>query len=331
MIYDHNFVSLFSSFQTKGARNLTSHKKRKHLRIKDEICHICGKEFFDMQSLKKHHDQAHSGNGSEFVCDKCGSSYATSVQLKQHVSSKHPVYYLCGLCEEMFQSTKSLTVHMHKNHSVMCDKKNFYVCWKCHKFHGSSKELDDHLRLEHEMSKLEHRCQLCSDKTFSSKIILKMHVVETHDLDFTKASNSPFISQLFNVIKEANVTSLHSTGVQCPICQRMFSSNRSLADHHRQIHDKANHIKCDHCPYTTFQPFMMKRHILRKHTKTIKYQCELCSYFTYDVGSINVHKRRQHARSNAIKCSGCDKEFQKKKELAIHMLKAHNTVYQYTS
>ena len=307
------------------------HKKRKHLGVRTHICHYCGKGFFDSFNLKTHMDKGHSNNEKQYICDKCGSAYNSHISLKGHIREKHPVYYLCTFCEEMFQSSRKLRIHLYNSHEVKCGTKDYYLCWKCQKPFTSSKELDDHLCVEHEMSRLEHHCQLCTDKSYSSKVTLKMHVVETHDLDFTKVSNSPFITSLFNVIKEPNINTVPSAGVQCPVCQRMFSSNRSLADHRRQVHEKANHIKCQHCPFTAFQPYLMKRHVLRQHTKTTKYECHQCEYFTYDIGSINVHKRRVHNKVKSFQCAGCDKRFEKKRDYASHMLKTHNIVYQYNS
>ena len=39
--------SIVDTFQTKLAKNLTIHKKRVHDKIREEICHVCGKAFFD--------------------------------------------------------------------------------------------------------------------------------------------------------------------------------------------------------------------------------------------------------------------------------------------
>ena len=184
--------------------------------------------------------------------------------LQGHIRKKHPTYYLCAFCDKKtFRQHKLLRVHLINEHNVKCGAKDFYVCWKCKKCCSSFKELDEHLSSEHGMKKHEHRCQLCVDETFSSKVTLKMHVLKFHEIDFSKVSNTPFIQDLFDIITEPNVKTIDGAGILCPVCQRKFSSSRSLSDHKRQVHEKANHIKCSHCDYTTFQPYMMKRHILR--------------------------------------------------------------------
>ena len=104
-----------------------------------------------------------------------------------------------------------------------------------------------------------------------------------------------------------------------------------MSDHWRQVHDKANHIKCDECSYTTFQPYMLKKHKLRQHTKSTKYKCDLCSYYTFDHGSINVHKRRIHNKNRCFVCDKCDRAYDKKDAYAKHLLQSHSIVYQYNS
>ena len=328
---DTYIFSIFDTFQTKLAKNLTIHKKRVHDKIREEICHVCGKAFFDKVVLRQHVNDMHTEGEKEFVCEKCGATYTSMSSLKGHVREKHPVYYLCAYCDKkMYLSQKKLRVHLLNEHSVKCGTKDFYVCWKCKKCCSSFKDLDDHLISEHEMKQDEHRCQMCQDKTFASKITLKMHVVEFHDIDFSKVSNTPFIRELFNIITEPNIQTMPGSGIPCPVCQKKFSSNRSLSDHRRQVHEKANHIKCSHCDFSTFQPYMLKKHIQRQHTKTTKYECDQCTYTTYDYHAIGVHKKR-HDKTKVIQCSECDKAFvkEKRREYAQHLLQSHNIVYQW--
>ena len=146
---------------------------------------------------------------------------------------------------------------------------------------------------------------------------------------------------------------------RCDVCGRMLSCNRSLSDHKRQVHDKSNHvsfvnyskkgnllwmtlqyknsknflflfqIKCDLCNFTTFQPYMLKRHKQRNHDKTTKYDCDQCNFFTYDKGRLRVHKRGVHEKIKPHKCSECTSTYQTKYRLAVHMLREHNIVYKY--
>ena len=269
----------------------------------------------------------------EFICDKCGQTFNAAQTLKSHVREKHPVYYLCAFCDKkMFRQQKLLRVHLINEHEVKCGIKDFHSCWKCKECFSSYKELDQHLSGVHELPKDSLRCQMCQDITFCHKITLKMHVLEFHDIDFSKASNTPFIRNLFNIITEPNIQTLPGSGIPCPSCDKKFSSNRSLSDHRRQVHEKANHIKCPQCNYSSFQPYMLKRHIERHHNTTTKYECDQCEFSTYDVGSIKVHKRKKHENVMPLfQCAECDKQYKKKYDYAQHLLQDHNIVYQYTN
>ena len=66
--------------------SLTIHKKRKHEKVKKEVCEMCGKSCFDKSILKQHIATVHT-TGQEYVCDKCGSTYANLFALRGKVSS----------------------------------------------------------------------------------------------------------------------------------------------------------------------------------------------------------------------------------------------------
>ena len=231
-----------------------------------------------MNSLYKYH-------GRDVFAKKSADilSFRISFITISNKREKHPEYNLCSFCDKMFIQTCKLRSHLINEHDAKCGAKDFYVCWKCKKCCSSFKDLDEHLTSEHEMNKHEHRCQLCQDETFSSRVTLKMHVLKFHEIDFSKVSNTPFIHKLFNIITEPNVKTIDGAGVPCPVCQKKFASNRSLSDHRRQVHEKANHVKCDHCSYSSFQPYLLKKHIERQHTTTNEYKCDQCSYSTYSL------------------------------------------------
>jgi hypothetical protein len=73
------------SFQANLEVSLTIHKKRKHEKVKTEVCEMCGKSCFDKSDLKQHIATVHT-TGREYVCDKCGSTYANLFSLRGKVS-----------------------------------------------------------------------------------------------------------------------------------------------------------------------------------------------------------------------------------------------------
>ena len=257
-------------------------------------------------------------------------TYSTLSLPSGHIRMKHPTYTVCTFCEQLFPSLRQLNVHLFKQHEVTASKTKSYFCWCCSKSCLCLKDLDQHLVEEHQFKSKEAKCQLCDDKSFCNKVTLKVHVVESHDLDFSKTSNTPFVSQLFDIVMEPNLNTINA-GFQCPECKRNFSSKRSLSDHKRQVHDKSNHVKCPDCDYSSFQPYMLKRHIARHHDKGTKFKCDECSYFTFHKGTLKVHKTRTHNKINPYPCTKCEKSFDKRITFAQHLLQNHNIVYQWNS
>ena len=75
-----------------------------------------------------------------------------------------------------------------------------------------------------------------------------MHVLKSHEINFSKVVSDPFILKLFDIVTEPNMNFHEASGIPCPLCPKKFSSGRTLSDHHKQVHDKTNHIPCPHTP-----------------------------------------------------------------------------------
>lgn len=328
------FACDLCDFKTKIVKSLTLHKRRIHEQVKDEVCPFCGLELRDKYGLQCHIQSIHSSGEKKFVCDKCGASYATKQSLKYHQNEKHRTFSFCGLCDKIFPTThnsRALRMHLSNDHQIDCGLEDYYICWMCHKGYTCVKELDDHLIMLHDMPKDEEGCQICNTKPFATKTTLKMHVLESHNIDFSKASNPPFINKLFDILREYNSQTETSDSVPCPICHKRFKYERTMVDHRRQVHEKESHVKCDKCDYSTYQPHMMKRHMAQVHTDARMFTCDQCPYTAKRITELRVHKRRIHENFRKFQCSHCDKGYNAKGQYAKHLLTNHNVVYQYNA
>ena len=96
---------------------------------------------------------------------------------------------------------------------------------------------------------------------------------------------------------------------------------------------KINLNPCFQCQFTSFQPYVLKQHILKKHTKTVKYECDECSFSTYSGHkAVRMHKKKMHNVGKDLRpfqCSECEKNYKSKGNLADHLFEVHNIVYQY--
>ena len=171
------------------------------------------------------------------------------------------------------------------------------------------------------------------------RIILLLHLLEQHEFNpIEKVSyKSELADALSNDTSTAQALSLSSMqvmedtnlkGVRCDICGRVLGSNRILSAHKKQVHDKSNHIKCDQCDFSTFQPCMLKKH-MKSHDKSKTYKCPQCNFTTHVKERLPPHIRSVHEKIRPHKCTECDNSFQAKSRLAVHMLREHNIVYKY--
>ncbi|GBP33077.1 Zinc finger and BTB domain-containing protein 47 [Eumeta japonica] len=67
--------------------NLKSHERRTHQRVRDHICPVCSRLFFDMAHLKRHIDS--HNEVKRFTCDICGSAYSRRCYWVKHMERQH--------------------------------------------------------------------------------------------------------------------------------------------------------------------------------------------------------------------------------------------------
>ena len=137
---------------------------------------------------------------------------------------------------------------MKEEHRIECAEDNLFVCSTCHVRHMSSIELSEHMRKAHEMTD-DHACDQC-DKGFPSKIMLTIHLVETHGFDPMRNSDA-FSAK---VVEDPQTNHL-----KCDQCDKLFLNHRTLSKHKKQFHEE-NNIKCDFCDNNTRAICYLYRH-----------------------------------------------------------------------
>jgi len=280
-----------------------------------EVCHICGVGY---PYLKAHMDMVHNEEANKTsICEICGKAVKNK-SMTQHLWD-HSKNLVCTLCSKYCVGKRKLADHLGKEHQVYCLDNDLFVCHKCHQKCHTTKELQTHLVKEHEM-KNDIDCEQC-ELVFPVKSLLTMHLMDCHRVDPLKAVT---LDSSKKIVKELNFNAY-----ACDQCDKVFKSDRTLLGHKRQVHDKASHIKCEHCEYSTFETYRMKLHMLQKHMEATKYPCDKCSFVTNIPSILSKHKQFKHEKVRPYPCTECNRKFEVKMKMADHMLKAHNIVYQY--
>jgi hypothetical protein len=320
-------------FKGKTSFHVSKHVDRVHRKVGQDVCHICGKTFASAVNLKYHLETIHSSGDKKFVCDKCGASYTCLRTLKGHVKSKHPVYYMCTFCEKLMTTPFKLKLHLFEGHKVKEGIKTLYVCSICQKQCSSCKDLDEHQKIEHNQptNGEGQTCKICDDfvTSYSSRITLKIHILETHEVNFGQGIEDPYICELFDITPSQEHKELMAYGVECQQCHKMFATDRRLFEHRKSVHEKSSHVKCDYCDFTAWQPHLVKRHMEGKHIRSTKYECDKCKFVAYEKKSFRLHQRRVHEKDlGKYKCSECGKGFTIRTNYMQHLLRSHDIVYQ---
>ena len=310
-------------FSTRGRTTLAKHKKQVH-ETTGHMCTICGKK---VVCLKSHMRAVHHENDEGGTCDQCGIFFERKYLLVRHKHEKHTrKFQVCTICEKFFVGNRKdkLIDHYTDEHGIFCNKKNTDVCHICMTRLTSTKELGEHYHTVHE-TKDDFHCTKCDHKE-PTKALLSIHCIDAHEMN-------PFNdSELVNMktLKAVQVRE-DDKAFQCQLCNKKLTSKVTLNNHIKQVHDKSNHVKCEHCPNTYAYPSELKKHILSKHTAKTKFPCSYswCSYVTNRKQDLKIHTQRVHEKELRYKCTLCEGQFHEPAILQKHMLTEHDIFYKY--
>ncbi|KRZ74666.1 Zinc finger protein 37 [Trichinella papuae] len=138
------------------------HFKSKHMeRIREHVCPLCQKSFYEKESLTKH---MREHNGPFYTCGQCGRQFVEEALLKKHIT----IHTECKICERRFNHRFELKYHL-RTHGD-----NFpFVCHCCGLRFREKDKLAIH-KTVHKRNKL-YQCSSCW-KAFSKLEDLQMHV-----------------------------------------------------------------------------------------------------------------------------------------------------------
>jgi KRAB domain-containing zinc finger protein len=235
--------------------------KNAHMRLKhseDSKCNICGKCYFNYQSLKKHHEAAH--DSSVHMCDICSKEYKTKASLKLHIKTHSPskgksFKFKCDQCKEgKYQTEEALKQHMLDNHSG-----KQYICSQCPAVNRTATGRRLHeLRMHSEKTV---KCDHC-DLMFARECDKKVHDRSTHIKKKDKLCPHCGEAFFFQISFEAHVKR-HTDDRQfaCDVCGKAFLLQRDLNTH---ILSHSKSFECDQCGKT-----FGRKTILREHMKSM--------------------------------------------------------------
>ncbi|XP_050097911.1 zinc finger protein 878-like [Anopheles aquasalis] len=139
---------------------------------KTHKCAQCEKVFHKKSNLIDH-ERLHSQT-KLFQCEYCDKSFVQSGNLNQHLrthTAEKP--YSCNVCSKTFSQSGALKTHMNIHLQLRP-----FECSKCRKAFTSSSDLHKHM-YTHDRKK-RFCCPMCSDRVFTQKVHLRMHLTRMH-------------------------------------------------------------------------------------------------------------------------------------------------------
>ena len=192
--------------------------------------------------------------------------------------------------------------------SKMVTIQNVQQCPQCYKVYSAERNLRNHLKNDH--------------KELLDQSLVKKEPFET-SLKSTKQ-----VKEKVKIILDK--PSLHAPkDIQCELCDKLFSSHKSLNTHMDYSHNKQATFVCDECGSKYKQKGNLESHIAIVH-KGIRLTCtyESCNLVTTAKGYLEKHIKTVH-EGFRLKCDQCDYEAKSKQRLREHEDKIHKELKPY--
>lgn len=170
---DKPSISCFcgKSFRQKSV--YSRHYQVLHNGIKAFKCDLCQKEFSGKSHLMYHVKAFHSVISTSITCEICGNQYKNKDTLKKHLIYHSSPKFKCAICSKKFHENKKLLDHMSSHRQLE------FPCQHCTRSFRLESQLRYHLRKVHFKEKQTFKCELCS-ATFTRKSTYREHAQRKH-------------------------------------------------------------------------------------------------------------------------------------------------------
>lgn len=282
----HTYLDLKSSKKDIPDKNLLPRK----LSRRQFICDICGFNFKDKASVRRHIIGKHSFE-RPFKCSSCPKDFKYKNNLNEHKLTHQDINtgitHCCAECDYKTKFKSSLKNHYIRKHTNNYD----FSCEQCGKRFKMEWDLKFHLSTHNAP---EHMCDICGG-LYKSKYLLVKHRRTVHLNEYKYRCT--FCSNRFLLQENLDIHVLqHNQNYQCGVCDKIFKSKKYLS----------NHV----ATHTTMRP----------------HKCSICSRGFRTSSKRNIHFLT-HSSEKPHVCNICNKAFRRHWYMMKHREK-HSEVHQ---
>ena len=303
-----------------------------HLPEKPLVCDICKKSYRRLKQLRKHM-LTHKQQEAHVLphCLKCSEIFASAEKCQKHIEKVHKLqckddlmafkYFeialCCEYCDATFEDAQIIIDHRKKHTS---DKP--FECQFCLIKYDKYSKLKTHSYHAHKETNVPfpiERHYLCDDKaclkTYRDWRTLQCHRKTVHLINPTifkcKECDATFYrSWDFAYHKK----SVHSDPLPCVMCDKTFSTSKSLQNHITKIHVNNGRTSKRNLPDSTIAEAME-----RIEATENAYKCLQCNKICVARSNAINHVAMVHMKVVNFKCSVCKKGFFQRGDLNDHM------------
>ncbi|XP_055891595.1 zinc finger protein 423-like isoform X3 [Biomphalaria glabrata] len=309
-------------------------------------CRLCGALHDSPARLQTHLIQ-HSFIGKEIVCFVCNKMFESPQEIQVHALEHGAAFrkYACSHCSQKFFFTAELDNHkLIYNHGIVSASPSSLSSPSQLSLTSSSAAA---LSMATLASFLSSSPLLKSPESASSLLLqgstkkkMEGHSMQSLGYEMLSASRNAFsspkvqetlgmpaVSSSMMSSASVSLSSNTCTGLQCPECQKYFSTGTALANH-RKTHwkkDSSNSIRCSLCSQTFNSATAMQQHFFTAHRikeddskKKKNFTCVVCEKECSTLSALQNHIL-SHRTGGSLPCSVCKKTFTSQRYLSLHM------------
>ena len=262
---------------------------------KPHQCPHCERKYAHAGSLTTHIQIEHSGSERP-TCDKCGMTFYSLKNLRDHVTRKHtvnPRMLKCPWpgCKKRFRTKTNLRKHK-ATHAIRLRR---FKCPHCD-FAATSRVIrDTHIAHRHP-DPSGYACEECA-YVGRNAACLKRHVQSVHrqerhtcpqcGLSYSNASNL----RTHQKMEHARQWKWH----RCQICPKKFRTQRELQVHVGRRHStEEDRVQCPHCDFVAKHVYSLAGHIAYSHPDPAGFPCKQCEFVARNKYRLREHVSRTH-------------------------------------